>query len=47
MPEGIHYRCLGGPDRVVGIVVAIAPAIKDAENNGSDRTSLGAGIWRT
>jgi len=36
MPKGIHHRCFGGPNGVVGILVAIAPAIEDAENNGSD-----------
>ena len=36
MPKGIHHWGLGGPNGVVGIVVAITPAIQDAQNNRSN-----------
>jgi hypothetical protein len=43
MPEGIHHRCLGGPDGVVGVVVAVSPAIEDAENNRGNGRPVGNG----
>jgi hypothetical protein len=38
VPQGIHDRRIGRTDGVVGVVVAIAPAIEDAENDRGDGT---------
>jgi hypothetical protein len=40
MPEGIHHRGVCSPDRVVGVVVAIAPTIKDAQHHWSDAAAV-------
>jgi len=38
MPKRIHHWGLGGPDGVVGFVVAVAPSIEDAKHNGRNTT---------